>query len=117
MAPKSTPKKSMQAVSFSSIHEMLAYLPDDELRLTEFLRNLIFECVPDVEEKLSFNVAYYMRNAGLLFIWPGSIGWGKKTYPGVRFGFQSGYLIPDEIGYLDRGDRKQIFWRAASLYF
>jgi hypothetical protein len=110
MKPKSSTKK-MQQVSFSTIAECLDFLPPDELKLTEFLRGLIFECVPEVEERLSFNVPYYFRNAGLFFIWPGSIGWGKKTYPGVRFGFQSGYLIPDEIGYLDKGGRKQVYWR------
>jgi hypothetical protein len=111
MKPASTPKKSMQQVSFGSIAECLDFLPEDELQITEFLRALIWECVPEVEERLSFNVPYYFRNAGLFFIWPGSVGWGKATYKGVRFGFQSGYLIPDEIGYLDKAGRKMIYWR------
>lgn len=110
-SPSTAPKKKMQAVQFGSVAECLDFLPEDELNITEFLRALVFECVPDVEERLSFNVPYYFGNAGLFFIWPGSIGWGNATYKGVRFGFQSGYLIPDEIGYLDRGGRKQVFWK------
>lgn len=111
MRSTSSSKKKMQNVSFDSIEELLDFLPEDERVLTEFLRKLVFECVPDVEEKLSFNVPYYQRNAGLLFIWPGSVSWGKVTYQGVRLGFQQGYLLPDEIGFLDRGGRKQVFWR------
>ncbi len=104
-------KKRMQAVSFESVTECLDALPHEEVIVVERLRALIFECVPDVEEYLSFNVPYYRRNAGLYFIWPGSIGWGKSRYPGVRLGFQSGYLMADEIGYLDVGSRKRIYWR------
>jgi len=111
MKPASTPKKKMQPVSFESVTECLDFLPESELKITEFLRSLIFECVPDVEEYLSFNVPYYRRNAGLFFIWPGSVGWGKAQDWGVRLGFQSGYLMQDEIGYLDRGTRKMIYWR------
>lgn len=38
--------------------------------------------------------------------------WGKKkTYKGVRFGFTNGYLLSDEISFLDKGDRKQVYWK------
>ncbi len=30
---------------------------------------------------------------------------------GVRFGFSKGYLLTDEAGYLDKGIRKQVYWR------
>jgi hypothetical protein len=111
MKPKSPAKKSMQNVKFDSIDELLEFLPEDQLKLTEFLRKLIFECVPEIEEKLSFNVPFYRRNKGIFFIWPGAVSWGKVTHEGVRFGFQQGYRIPDEIGYLDRGNRKQVYYR------
>jgi hypothetical protein len=101
-----------QNVKFRDVQECLDYLPEDELRITLFLRNLVFECIPDVTEKLSYNVPYYMRKKAICFIWPASILWGKKpSYEGVRFGFTSGYLLNDEIGYLEKGGRKQIFWR------
>jgi hypothetical protein len=35
----------------------------------------------------------------------------EKNYSGVRLGFNYGYLIDDEINYLQKGERKQIFWR------
>ena len=30
---------------------------------------------------------------------------------GVRLGFTSGNLLHDEINYLDKGDRKQVYWK------
>ena len=30
---------------------------------------------------------------------------------GVRFGFTKGFLMQDEINYLDKGNRKQMYWR------
>jgi hypothetical protein len=99
----------MQSVDFKSIVEFFEYLPEEERVLTEILRDLIFEDVPGVREKLSFNVPYYHRNKGIFFIWPAAILWGtKKSYEGVRFGFQQGYLIDDDEKYLDKGNRKVI---------
>lgn len=102
----------MQHVHFDSIDNLLEYLPPDELRITERLRKLIFDCVPEVTERLSYNVPFYKLNKGMFFIWPSSVLWGKtKTYEGVRFGFQQGYLLTDEIDYLDKGNRKQVYYR------
>ncbi len=100
----------MQNVSFGSVDEFLEFLPDDELKIVERLRSLVFDCIPNVSEKLSFNVPFYKRHKNICFIWPASVLWGKKkTYNGVRFGFSNGYLLADEIAYLDRGDRKQVY--------
>jgi hypothetical protein len=102
----------MQNASFKSVDEFLEFLPDDELKITEYLRSLIFDCILNVTEKLSYNVPYYKRNANICFIWPASVLWGKKkTYNGVRLGFTNGYLMHDEINYLDKGDRKQVYWK------
>ena len=106
------PKRKMQNVDFGSVDEFLDFLPDDELQITLHLRNLIFETVPDIHEKLSFNVPFYSRNKGLFFIWPASILWGsKKSYSGVRLGFQQGYLLQDDLNYLEKGSRKQVFMK------
>ncbi len=108
---KKVGKKKRQAVRFKSIEEFLDFLPEDELKLVNVLRSLVFECVPGITEKLSYNVPFYKRNKGMFFIWPSSVLWGSKpSYNGVRFGFQQGYLLPDEINYLDRGKRKQVYW-------
>lgn len=102
----------MQNVDFEDVDELLDFLPDDERQLFIVLRQLILDNVPDITEKLSYNVPYYKRNKGIFFIWPASVLWGKKkTYTGVRFGFQQGYLLADENAYLDKGNRKQVYWK------
>jgi hypothetical protein len=102
----------MQDVRFSSVDEFLDYLPDDELKITERLRKIIFDCAPHIKEKLSYNVPFYKINKGMFFIWPASVLWGKsKTYTGVRFGFQQGYQLTNETDYLDKGDRKQVYYK------
>jgi hypothetical protein len=105
-------KSKMQHVSFDTVEDFLEFLPADELRIVNVLRMLVLDCMPDAIEKLSFNVPFYKRHKTVCFIWPASVFWGsKKTYEGVRFGFANGYLMQDEIGYLNKGDRKQIYWR------
>ncbi len=102
----------MQNISFDTVEDFLEFLPVDELRIVNVLRMLVLECMPDAIEKLSFNVPFYKRHKTVCFIWPASVFWGsKKTYEGVRFGFANGYLMQDEIGYLNKGGRKQIYWR------
>jgi hypothetical protein len=102
----------MQNVSFKNVDEFLEYLPDDELKITRFLRGIIFDCIPMVTERLSYNVPYYKMNRNICFIWPASILWGKKqTYTGVRFGLTNGHMIADETGYFSKGGRKKVYWR------
>ncbi len=102
----------MQSVSFRSVDEFLEYLPQDELQIVERLRALVFDSIPGVTEKLSYNVPFYKGNKNICFIWPASVLWGKtKSYEGVRFGFTNGYLLHDEIGFLDKGNRKKGYWK------
>jgi hypothetical protein len=105
-------KQKMQDVSFRNVEEFLEFLPDDELKIVTLLRSTVFNCVPNITEKLSYNVPFYKKNKGMFFIWPASILWGtKKTYQGVRFGFQQGNLLNDELNFLDRGERKQVYMK------
>ena len=105
-------KSKMQNVSFRSVDEFLDFLPEDELKITVALRKIVFDCIPGVREKLSYNVPFFRKHKNICFIWPASVLWGnKKSYQGVRFGFTSGYLLQDEAGYLDKGNRKQGCWK------
>ena len=98
----------MQNVSFRTVGELLRFLPEDQLEITERLRELVHECIPGVKEKLSFQVPFFKKRKGICYIWPGAVSWGKKTKEGVEFGFQYGNLLADEAGYLEHGKRKQI---------
>lgn len=102
-------KRKMQSVAFRNVGELLAYLPEHQLVIIERLRELVFECIPGVEERLSFNVLFYRKYRCICFFWPGAVAWGSKTWEGVEIGFQYGNLLADEINYLERGTRKQVF--------
>lgn len=103
-------KNKFQNVDFKNIDDFLEYLPADQLQIVEALRSLIFQCIPDCEEKLSYNVPFYKRYKSICFIWPSAIPWGKITRDGVRLGFNQGYLF-DDNDFLMKGERKQIFCR------
>ena len=102
-------KKKMQSVDFRTVGDVLDFLPEEQAEIFMRLRDLVLECVPDVEERLSFNVPFYRRYRGICFIWPGAIAWGSKTWPGVEFGFNYGNLLTDAAGWLDKGQRKQVY--------
>ena len=78
----------------------------------ERLREFIMSEAPELQERLSFNILAYKGRRDVCFIWPASVLWGgKKTYDGVRFGFSHADLLDDPSGYLERGSRKQVYWR------
>lgn len=97
-----------QSVKFESVEDFLNYLPDNELKIVEALRSMMFECIPDVKEKLSYNVPYYYRFSRVCFIWPGSVPWGKVPKEGVELGFCKGHLLADP-SYLNIENRKQVY--------
>jgi len=103
--------KKMQNVSFGHVDELLAYLPGNEYSIVVELRQLVYDCIPGVKEKLSYNVPFFRKRRNICFIWPSSVLWGKvKSTEGVRFGFTYGHLLQDDAQYLQRGTRKQVFW-------
>lgn len=101
----------MQNVNFNSIIEFFEYLPEDEREISLLLQDVIKATLPQIKEKLSYNVPFYKLNKTICFIWPASIFWGKtKSYDGVRLGFTYGYLIDPNSTYLDLGNRKYGAW-------
>ncbi len=99
----------MQNVSFRSVEEFLDYLPDNERQIVDLLREVIQDCIPECREKLAYNVPYFYRHKRICFIWPASVPWGNVKQDGVLLGFCDGNLLHDEIGYLDKGNRKQVY--------
>lgn len=82
-------------------------MSEEELEITEYLREIIFKEIPDCNEKLAYNVPFYYRHSRVCYIWPSSIPWGGID-SGVALGFCKGYLLSDEISYLEKKDRKEI---------
>ena len=103
-----------QSVNFKSIEDFLDYLPEEQLKVVEFLRQLIHECIPNVKEKLSYNVPYFSKNKRIVYIWPAAVPWGMVPLNGVQLGFCYGNLLSDEINYLAKGNRKQVFYKTFS---
>lgn len=71
--------------------------------MVEQLREIIFTCIPDATEKLSYNVPFSYRHTRRCFIWPGSVPWGGIK-EGVLLGFCKGHLL-SESSYLETGTR------------
>lgn len=102
---------------FGNAQELFDFLPADERALMEQLREFIISEAPGLKERLSFNILAYKGRRDVCFIWPASVLWGgKKTYEGVRFGFSHADLLDDPSGYLQRGSRKQVYWRDLTLF-
>lgn len=98
----------MQDVSFRSVDEMMDYLPDNEMEITQVLRELVKDCIPHIKEKLSYNVPFFALRKTVCYIWPGSIPWGKTTFKGVQIGFSKGHHLQDDMNYLEKGNRKYV---------
>ncbi|MDX2301971.1 MAG: DUF1801 domain-containing protein [Microscillaceae bacterium] len=99
----------MQNLKFNSLDDFFAYLPAQELQMVKLLRSLVLNTLPDCKEKLAYHVPYYDRHYRVCFIWPASVPWAKVRLNGVLLGFCQGYLLPDELNYLDKGTRKQVY--------
>ena len=101
----------MQNVKFNSLVEFIDFLPQQERQITLLLQDIIKTTLPEVKEKLSYNVPFYKLRKNICYIWPASILWGKsKSYEGVRLGFNYGYLIDPMSTYLNLGNRKNVAW-------
>lgn len=99
----------IQKVKFNSIQDFLNFLPKHELDIVQHLRSIVLPCFPHPLEKLSYNVPYYYQHSRVCFIWPSSVPWGKVSKNGVLLGFCNGYLLRDEINYLEKDTRKQVY--------
>jgi hypothetical protein len=102
-------KTKIQNVNFKSIDDFFDYLPENELEIVLHLRRIVLECIPNCKEKLSYNVPYYWHHSRVCFIWPSSITWGNVKTKGVRIGFVNGNLMRDEINFLEKENRKQVY--------
>lgn len=97
----------MQDFKFQSYVEFYDFLTPEHQQITSLLKDIILDTIPDVKEKLSWNVPFFYKKKTICYVWPGSVPWGKKTSEGVTLGFNQGHLL-DHQGYLEAGNRKQI---------
>ncbi|MBK6573340.1 MAG: hypothetical protein IPG21_12860 [Saprospiraceae bacterium] len=64
-----------QKQKFRDAEEIVEFLPPEERDIFVCLRELIFKCIPEIREKISYNVPFYFMKKRILFIWPSSIPW------------------------------------------
>lgn len=95
-----------QPIDFKDIDELFNYLPYQQLQILRALRELVLEHLPEVEEKLSYNVPLYAIKKNICYLWPASIPWGGKI-EGIQIGFTQGHLL-DHGAYLQIRKRKYV---------
>ena len=94
-----------------SLAELYDLLTEDEMIITDVLRQIIKEHLPAYcNEKISYNVPFFYGKKGICIIWPASIPRGgiKK---GVLLGFWYGNKLNDSDQYLTHGTNKQIYYK------
>lgn len=97
-----------KGIKFGSVEEFLDFLPDDQRGICEALREIVLETVPDLKEKLSYNVPFYTRHSRMAFIWPAAIPWGGTKMEGVTLGFPRGHMMSDPEGVFVGQKTKQV---------
>jgi hypothetical protein len=95
----------------NSLVQLYDLLPENERIITDVLRQLIKDTLPDYcKEKISYNVPFFCGNKGICIIWPATIP-GGGIQMGVLLGFWYGCKLKDEDNYLTQGTNKQIFYK------
>lgn len=79
---------------FASVHDFLAYLPEEQLEIVDLLRVLVLEVHPAAREKLAYNVPFYYHPKRFCFIWPAAVPWG-----GLQSGVAMGFMVPHMMRY------------------
>lgn len=97
------------SLKIKNLVELYDILPEHERIIVDILRDIIHGHIPDIKEKISFNVPFFYRHKSICLVWPASIPRGgiKK---GVLLGFWYGHLLEDIDQYLIHGTNKQIYY-------
>ncbi len=98
---------SIQKVNFKSLDDFFDYLPASQSEIVSILRDIILEAIPDIKEKLSYNVPFYARKKNICFIWPSAILWGGLT-EGVALGFMNGKEMKLSFPEIQMESRKSV---------
>lgn len=77
--------------------EFFHELPRNEQVIANRLRAIILEIDPNMKEKLSYGVPYYIRKRRICFIWPQSASYGPRNWL-VTLGFCYGHMLSNQQG-------------------
>jgi len=102
-----------QKISFRDFNDFYDYIPAEEQVLVDLLWRIIYETLPDVRERLAYNVPFYYRHRRICYLWPSSIPWGGlKPNSGVALGFVKGRQFAAD--YLTGGTGRDMRYRTFS---
>lgn len=94
-----------------SLLQLMESLPDEQRIITDVLRQIITETLPDYcREKISYNVPFFYGNRSICLVWPSAVPRGGIK-EGVMLAFWYGNRLKDKNGYLTHGTNKQIFYK------
>ena len=85
-----------KGIKFRSLDDFYDFLPEPELKITLELRKIILGTIPEMKEKLSYNIPFFYLRKNVCYIWPASIPWGNVKLNGVQLGFCFGSSLKDE---------------------
>lgn len=85
-----------QPIDYKDVEDLIPQLPLDEQDMILHLRNAILDTLPQVKEKLAYNVPFYYLKKRIAFIWPGSVPWGKSHLGIVSLGFTHGHRFMEQ---------------------
>ncbi len=97
-----------QQIKFWNLADFSDSLPEDELKIVNFLREIVLNAMPECAEKLAYNVPFYYLNYRVCYIWPATIPWGGLE-EGVALGFCKGGLFSNAQMADPKGMTKMIF--------
>lgn len=97
-------------MKIKNIAELYSILPENEQIIVDVLRQIVIETIPNIKEKISYNVPFFFKNKGICIIWPSSVPRGGISN-GVLLGFWYGNRLIDSDHYLTHGTNKQIFYK------
>ncbi len=97
-----------QQIKFWNLADFTESLPEHELKIVNFLREVILSAIPECAEKLAYNVPFYYLKYRVCYIWPASVPWGGLE-EGVAIGFCKGDLLSNAHEVDSKGMTKVIF--------
>jgi Domain of unknown function (DU1801) len=93
-----------------SLVQLYELLTEEERIITDVLRQVILDTIPQCKEKISYNVPFFFGNRSICLVWPASVPRGGIKN-GVMLAFWYGNRLNDTEGYLTHGSNKQIFYK------
>lgn len=97
-----------QQIKFWNLTDFIDSLPEEELKIVNFLREIVLHAMPECAEKLAYNVPFYYLNYRVCYIWPASVPWGGLD-EGVALGFCKGGQLSNAQSADAKGMTKIVF--------